>query len=565
MTTYKNKKIFSFFTNPVILSAITSLIVLGIFSGVLTADFVMWDDDINMFMIKKHGGLSLKNLYMAFTAFDSMSRYGPLSYLNQGAIYNFFHANPFGYHLVNWLFHGLSSGLLFLIIRNLIVIFLKHSKGVITAQWQINITAFLATLCWALHPLRVEPVAWVAGSGHNQALFFILLSTLCYIKAVISEYDKRLYICLIIAAFIFYTVSLLSQVIVITYFAVFFILDIFLFKRIGGANGWWKSQTAKRVLFEKLILAIPAIFTGVISVIVRIKSAGVSQPIITLSDFGLFDRIMQAMYVSLYYIWRHFYPVDLAPVYTTLISFNPQSMPFILSAFSVIALSIVLFIFRKRCPITFALWLSYIILLIPVMGCFEHPHFPVDRYSLVPSLCLSILVACGLISLIKNKHFFVISASISTVIICILSWLSYNQVKIWNNSELLFSHTIKTLGNDPNKDNIYSRLGIYLYEKDRKEDATINFNKALAIDPYHPMVHSYLAEKEYKNNNLTKSIYHYQKLLITKPNDFKIHYRLSELFDTLNKKKEAAYHFEQAVDLQRSSYSATSNAKKVIK
>ena len=62
-----------------ILSVIISLIILMIFAGVLTADFVMWDDDINMLMNKKSGGISFKSLYMAFTDFDSMSRYGPLN------------------------------------------------------------------------------------------------------------------------------------------------------------------------------------------------------------------------------------------------------------------------------------------------------------------------------------------------------------------------------------------------------------------------------------------------------------------------------------------------------
>ena len=208
---------------------IVSVIVLTIFSGVLTADFVMWDDDINMLMNKKSGGISFKSLNMAFTDFDSMSRYGPLNSISQIIMYHFFDFNPFGYHLVNWIFHGLSSGLLFLIIRSFITIYLKHSQNMTLTQWNINIAASFATLVWAIHPLRVEPVAWIAASGHNQALFFLLLSTLFYIKAILSEADKNRYIYLILLAFIFYTVSILSQAIGITYFAVLLILDIFLF------------------------------------------------------------------------------------------------------------------------------------------------------------------------------------------------------------------------------------------------------------------------------------------------------------------------------------------------
>ncbi len=530
---------------------IVSVIVLTIFSGVLTADFVMWDDDINMLMNKKSGGISFKSLNMAFTDFDSMSRYGPLNSISQIIMYHFFDFNPFGYHLVNWIFHGLSSGLLFLIIRSFITIYLKHSQNMTLTQWNINIAASFATLVWAIHPLRVEPVAWIAASGHNQALFFLLLSTLFYIKAILSEADKNRYIYLILLAFIFYTVSILSQAIGITYFAVLLILDIFLFKRIKGTRKWWKIQTTQRVLMEKLIFAIPAVFAGIMSVVVRVKSAGLSHPPISLSEFGLVDRIIQAMYIVLYYLRRHLYPVDLAPVYTTLVSFNPLSTPFTTSALCVIIASIVLFFFRRRIPLMAVLCLAYIVLIIPVMGFFEHPHFPVDRYSLFPSICLSILIAFGIITIIRNKYFYISSISVLIITISILSILSINQIKVWANTESLLSHTISTLGNDPAKQNIYWRLGKYLYQNGNKEEALINFEKALAINSYNSSANIYLAKIEYENNNLNKSIYHLQKVLITEPKNFVVHYRLSELFDKLNKKQEATFYFERAVDLQR--------------
>jgi hypothetical protein len=551
MVMYKNTKIFRLFQYPVMISALVSLIVLLFFSGVLNADFVMWDDDINMFMNRKFGELSFKRIYQTFVDFNSMNRYGPLNSISQLMIYHFFHLNPLAYHFMNWIFHGLSSGLLFLIIRKILFSQLKIKTDNELYYWQINITALLTTLLWALHPLRVEPVAWAAASGHDQALFFLLLSTLFYLKAVALENDNKSNMYFIVSAFIFYVVSLLSQAIGITYFAVFFIFDIFLFKRLGGNIGWWKSKKARRVLFEKLIFAIPAVLIGIMSIVVRIKSAGLSQPSIISPDYGLIDRFMQAMYILSYYIWRHFYPADLAPVYTTLVSFNPLSLPFISSALSVITVSIVLFIFRNKMPLLAALWLAYIVLIIPVMGFFEHPHFPVDRYSLLPSICLSMLIAFGITTIIRNKYFFISSVSVLIITILVLSILSVNQIKVWANTESLFSHTISTMGDDPNKQNIYWRLGKYLYQKGKKEEAFINFEKTLAINPYHHDVHAYLAEIEYKNNNLMKSIYHLQKVLITEPNNFVVHYRLAELFDKLNKKQEATFYFERAVDLQR--------------
>ena len=450
----------------------------------------MWDDYTTIFKNPNLTGLSLQNIYLAFTT--SLGRYAPLSILTRNAIYDYFHLNPFGYHLVSWLLHGLSSGLLFLIIRKILLLSLTIQSDNRKVHRHINIAASLAALFWALHPLRVESVAWISSSGHNQALFLSLLSTLCYLEAIASESNKKRYIYLMGSAFIFYTLSLFSSPIAITCFAVFFVFDIFLFKRIGGAVGWWKSRTAKKVLFEKLILTTPVILVGILTVIFQFKHSDIWGTPAPLSEFGLFERIMQAMYIIPYYIWRHFYPVDLSPVYTTLVSFDPLSMPFIFSAFSVMAATIVLFIFRKRWPIGLALLSAYIILLIPVMGFFEHPHSHADRYSLISSICLSILIAFGLINLMKNKYFSVISVSVLVIINSTLGLLSFNQVKIWNNSESLFTHMIKTLKNDPYQQDIYWRLGKYLLNKGKKEEAIINFEKTLSINPYYPIANNYL-------------------------------------------------------------------------
>ncbi len=537
--------------SPIIFFVIVSIIVLAAFSEVLIADFVMWDDDICIYKNPNLGGLSFDRIYWAFTDVDSMMRYNPLTLLSWSATYHFFGLDPFGYHLVNWLFHAFSSGILFLIIRNILLHFSATIPNNNCKQyWYINISASIATLCWAIHPLRVEPVAWATDRTYCQAVLFLLLSTLCYIKANASGVGKKPHHFLTALSFVFYTVSLFSYAIGITYFAIFFILDIFLFRRIGNNIGWWKSQAAKKVLLEKIIFALPAIAISIISVIIRVKSAGVWEPPVPLSEFGLLDRFMQAMYIVAYYAYRPFFPVDLAPVYSTLVSFNPLSLPFLLRAFCVFAVYSLIFVFRKQWPIGMALLLSHIILLIPVMGFFEHPHYHVDRYSLVSSICLSILIAFILISL-RNKYLSIVFVSLLLFVINVLGWLTFNQTKVWNNSESLFTHVIETLENDPYQRDIHWRLGKYLYENGNPKKAIMSFEKSLQFNPYHPISNKYLAQIEFENNNLIKSAYHLKNLLMTNPNNFKVHYQLSIIFTKLYKKKEASYHLERAVKLSQ--------------
>jgi len=536
-----------------IAASLIALITFAVFSSTLTAHFVMWDDGWLIYHNPHLGKLNLQNLWsILIDKIASSSYYTPLGGLRLLIIYSFCGLNPFGYHLYTLLFHCINAVLLFFIVRKLVIISLENHNPLEIPQLRIDIIAALTALLWSLHPLRVEPVASASGGAHVQAAFFIFLSLLGYFRY--NENKTRYFHWLIISA-VCYGASILSLPVMLTFPAVLIVLDVYPLKRIVVVNGWWKSKEVRSAILDKIpfiaialatFVATETQFTGSAQ-----KPASEGLHFVSLTNFGLIDRIMQSMYVLSYYIWRHFYPVDLSPVYTTLFSFDPLSMPFILSAFSMIAVFIVLFIFRKRWPIGLAIFLAYIILLIPAMGLTAHPYITPDRYSLVPSICLSILIAFGLISLIKNKYFSVISISILVVIISVLGWLSFNQVKVWNNSGSLFTHMIRTLGNDPYKGDIYWRLGIYLYEHGKKEEAIINFEKTLAMNPYHPITNQYLAEIEYNNGNLIKAIYHLQKFLIVYPNNYEAHYYLSMCFNRLNKKKEAAYHYECAVNLQR--------------
>lgn len=525
-------------TSSFIIAATLFLIVLAVFSDVLKADFVMWDDDINISTMASEGRLDLKLVIKTLTHLDSMSRFGPINSLLQRINYHFFGRNPFGYHMINWLFHGLNSVMLFLIIRTILLKSTSRKQNITSeSNGQINIAASIAALIWAIHPLRVEPVAWAATQGHDLAVLFLLFSVFFYINAVNSEADRMRYLILLAAALSLYTLSVFTFATGITFFLVYFVLDIVLFRRAAANPGWLRSMSARKVLLEKLIFALPAISVAVLSVIVRFKSAGVWQPAIPSESFGIMDRAMQAIYIVVYYLYRPFYPVGLAPFYTTLLSFDPLSPPFLLRAFIFIMISAIVFVFRKRWPIIAALWLCHIILLVPVMGFFERPHYHVDRYSLIPSICLSILIAFGLITVMARKYYSMSLVSSSLIVICILVWLSFNQIKIWHNSEALFSHTIETLGNDPYRQDIYRRLGQYLLETGERDRARMNFYKTLEINPNHPIAHWYLAQIEFQNNNLTRSAYHLRKFLAVNPNDKEAESILLQISDKINRER----------------------------
>jgi hypothetical protein len=153
------QKINTLFHSPSFLAILIAALTLITFARVLTADFVMWDDDIVLYQNPNIGALSIERLKWIFTDFDSMMAYNPLTLLNWCVTYHFWGLNPFWYHLNNWLFHGANAALLFLLLRKLLILVssIKNTTEIVTSR--ITYAAAIAALLWSLHPLRVEPVA----------------------------------------------------------------------------------------------------------------------------------------------------------------------------------------------------------------------------------------------------------------------------------------------------------------------------------------------------------------------------------------------------------------------
>ena len=203
--------------------------------------------------------------------------------------------------------------------------------------------------------------------------------------------------------------------------------------------------------------------------------------------------------------------------------------------FAVVGIMVI--IFRNRCKFCLPLFLAHIILLIPVLGYFEHPHYPVDRYSLLSSICLSIFIAFLLIRIINKKAGVIVSIGLIMVVTS-LGWLSFKQVKVWNNSESLFKHMIKTLNGDPYVDDIHWRLGAYLYQKKRTDEATIHLKKTLKLRPGHLISHKLLGVISYEKGNFKNAKYHFQIALKINGSDPQAHYYLSQINHLTKKQKK---------------------------
>ena len=538
-----------FVRSPIFLSGVIAAVTLLTFARVLNADFVMWDDDWCIYNNPNLGGLSFRNLYLLFAdAIVSSGGYTPLNGLRWCFTYQFCKLNPFGYHLGNWLFHGANAVLVFLVLQKLLVLGLSGQGRIPVDRWRITVSAALAALLWSLHPLRVAPVAWAAAGGYDQMLLFLLISLLRYLLAnetAKTTTSRRLYLSFSLASFV---ASMLSQPFGLSFIVVFFVLDIYPLRRLGGSRGWWRTATARRAILEKIpfVAAILVVLFVNLSILAH-SARGGHRPVL-LAEFGLFERLMQAMYVWAYYAWRPWYPVNLSPVYTTFVQFNPLSLPFVASGLAVTGATIALVLVRRRWPLALALGICHLVLLFPVLGLTEYPHHHVDRYSLIVSISWSVLLAAFLASPKTRSFSRSIVLAFSIVAITALGLLSFRQTKVWNNSVTLFKYMIRTLGDDPYRNDIHWRLGIVLVRQGNTEQAIKHFQRTLEIIPNHPIaqyqlgaalqLHVNRGTELASQGKLDEAVKYFNAVLAAKPDWPETHYNLG-----------CVYYLQEKIDL----------------
>jgi tetratricopeptide (TPR) repeat protein len=287
------------------------------------------------------------------------------------------------------------------------------------------------------------------------------------------------------------------------------VLDVYPFKRLDSIKAWWKSKRVHSVIFEKLIfLAIAVIVIIANIVLVSYNFRPANHVYVSLAEFGILDRLMQAFYVWAYYLWRPFYPVNLSPLYTILWKeFNPLSLPFIFSALGIITATSIIFAIRKRYPSLLTAWICYLILLIPALGLNMHPHSTADRYSYAVSMILSVLLAGWMLN-VGTVTFRLFCIGI-TVILIFLGIASNKQISVWHDTPSLMRHILITTSSEPNlpyRDFVYHRLANYYLINGRYEESISPLTEAIQMNPKDTTTYFYRGISYYNIGNYKQAI-----------------------------------------------------------
>ena len=482
---------------------VLTVITLAVYMKARDHEFINYDDDVYV-TSNPHvaNGLSLQNFSWAFRSVEA-GNWHPITWLSQMVDVQLYGINPRGHHLTNVAIHTISSLLLLLLLFRL--------TG---AVWQ---SSFVAVL-FALHPLHVESVAWVAERKDLLSAFFGFLTLLIYAEFTAKRKSILYFLCLF--SFI---LGLMSKPMLVTLPLVMLLIDFWPLDRYRyQAQARGPHQYIVRVIDlvrEKIPFYICSLLSGAITIYAQHKSGAMSS----LDQISFQLRIENALIAYVKYIGKTLWPHDLAVLYPFPLSIPPWQV--ISSLFILLLLSMVAIRGRRRHPYFAVGWFWFFVTLVPVVGLIQvGSQSMADRYSYIPVIGLFIMAAWGVPNLTKGlQQRQLILGLFSGAIIIASAALTWQQLDYWRDSISLYQHTLRvTTGNTF----IHYNLGLALASKGDLDAAIQEYKEALRLDPNNSMAHNNLGQALAIKGNLDAAIQEYNKSLWLDPKNGMAHSNL---------------------------------------
>lgn len=463
----------------------STLILLGLFTAlvflpVLGNDFVVFDDREYVYeneLVKQ--GITLEGIRWAFTDSFQQGNWDPFNWLSHMLACELFGVAPGGHHFVNLALHIAITLLLFIALRRM--------------KLPLGPCAVVAAL-FAVHPIHVEPIAWVAERKGLLSSLFWMLTILAYLKYV-KERSRKNYAWIVV----WFVLGLMSKPMLVTLPFTLLLLDLWPLNRMfNPPDADVKSSPSTSApgagAFGRLLpLAKEKWLLFVIS-FVWMPIAALSQKafgaVATLEPFPLSERIQNALVSYCAYMRKMIFPNDLAVHYPFPDSFplwQPLGAIVLLGAISVAA-----FMTAKKKPYFFVGWFWFLGSMVPVIQIVQiWTHAMADRYAYIPSIGIFIVVVWGGSEIFKAWRLQIrTQAILVALLLAACSVASIRQTAHWKDTIALFGHARNvTSGNAL----ALSALGEELYKRERIAEAVVEFEAALKARPKNAVANHYMA------------------------------------------------------------------------
>ncbi len=465
--------------NPIV-CLLLAVVTLALYNPVNRHPFVNYDDD-RYVTENAHvrQGLTADTIAWSLTSTEQ-ANWHPLTWMSHALDVSLFRLNPAGHHLTSVLLHVVNVCLLFLLLM--------------WATKRLGPSLLVAAL-FAVHPINVESVAWVAERKNVLCTLFFFWGLWAYgWYAQKPNWNRYL---AVLGSFV---AALASKPMVITFPFVLLLLDYWPLARMDKAG---ENKTPwSRLVLEKL----PLFALSAASAVITMHAQQTGGAVRSNTEFSSGVRLANAIYAYAMYLWKMIWPSHLAPLYP-----HPgDSLPawrVLLAAVVVAIVTALVWKLRSRRYLPVG-WFFFLGTLVPVIGLVQVGEAAMaDRYAYIPLIGIFVMIAFALSDIAERKDWGFPPAIPVAAVLIALSFATYRQIGYWQSNEELWSHTLAVTSNNfVAEDN----LGGALILEGREEEAHAYFEAAARINPKDPMSHSNLGTYYETHNQMRDAVKEYE-------------------------------------------------------
>jgi tetratricopeptide (TPR) repeat protein len=497
-----------------------ALLTLLAYAPVLQNGFVNYDDDLYVTANPRvQSGLTLDNLLWAFTTTDYFPSWNPLTWMSLQLDHQLHGLNPIGYHLTNVLLHLASTVVLFLTLSAM--------------TNKLGLSAVVAAF-FAIHPLNVEPVAWVSARKDVLSTLFWMLTLAAY-----WHYTRAPGLVRYLVALLLFALGLLAKPMLVTLPFVLLLLDWWPLGRAVLIGPSPCAVTLPRLLAEK----VPFLLLALVSCAMTLYAQrGSLEPMHRLT---LGTRAGVAVVSCVNYLTRFFYPQDLIAFYA-----HPRdSLPLGRILGSLLALAVLtlgLTLAGRKRPYLLVGWLWFLGTLVPVIGLLPVGwHATADRYTYVPMIGLAILLTWGGADLVRARPALLLPVRLGVLALLGMALaVTWAQIGVWHDSLALWKNAARVA---PDSEVVQVNLGVALAEKGQVKEALKHFSEALRYESESARAHQNMGQALMKLGRPREAIGHFTEALRIAPGSALTLNNLGRAWMVLGTHKEAEASFRAAL------------------
>jgi Tfp pilus assembly protein PilF len=515
--------------SKIIFCIILTVLTYSTLNTILDNDFIDYDDGLyiteNQYV---RSGLNWASIKWAFQTTQT-GNWIPLTWLSHMLAVELFDIAPGKHHMVDLILHCLNAILLFLI--------LHKTTG---SPW----ASFLAALLFAIHPLRVESVAWVSERKDTLSTFFGLWSLVAYVS-----YANNKKISVYCLTCVFLILGLMAKAMLVTWPFVFLLFDYWPLGRFNNSVNNNISCTSRRKALIRLITEkAPFLCIVFVFCIIAYKAQQAQGAVVAVEHYSLLYHFENYFISYIGYLKQIFFPVALGVFYPL----SPQTVTHTKFLISLVVVSCAtVFFFRRRNRNPYALfgWLWFLGTLIPVSGLVQiGSQAMADRYTYIPAIGISIAVSFAAAELARRGQLYKITISAAaSLIVCILIFLTWIQTAYWKNSLTLYSHTLNVTQNNYI---MHINYGCALAESGDFDSAMTQFMKASELFPNAAAPREKIASVHIDKGDYEQAIHYLEQALTKKnANPYEIYVNSGRSYTKLGQLDAAIDCYRKAVNI----------------